>query len=98
MGFYLRRGGEEISIKPKNGGISVVGGGPNTTMPPNKNNVKTQNTKKTNIKQNTKKIEKQKPNRRSLKRNKRAKIEPPKFVIYGNNCDRIGNKSHSTKY
>ena len=65
------------------------------TLPPTKNSITAQNTKNTCIKQNTKKIEKHnkpKTNRRSLKQNKRAKKVSKEFVIYGNNCDRIGNK------
>ena len=49
-------------------------------MPPNENDDKCKNTK---------------TNRRALKHNKRKKFYKSDFTIYGNNCDKIGNKIES---
>ena len=65
-------------------------------MPPTKNIIKPQNTKKiekqTNYKNHETNIKKH--NRRSLKRNKRAFTKVKEFTVYGNNYDIIGSKVH----
>ena len=73
-----------------------MGGGPISGTPITSPGKKFEKTKKNSIIQNAQKNSKTiKHNRRALKRNKRAKKEVGQFIMYGNNCNKIGNKMES---